>query len=202
MDTLHPHKRHTRVGVLTAKLQNGRHCSAVRTVWPMTMEAIRCSTVTDPQAGEFCRQQPHNIALHRAEPQDRNECKTVRPARDLTFDGNAASSETAHPGGRFGGRIAVQHTLSGCAHIRCSTVTDPQAGEFCHQQPHNIALHRAEPQDRNECKTVRTERGLTFDGSAASSETAHPRGHFGGRISVQHTLSGCPHGVAHDRRGN
>ena len=105
----------------------------------MTTGAIRCSTVTDPQAGEFCHQQPHNIALHRVEPQDRNECKPVRPERDLTFDGNAASSQTARPRGRFGGRIAVQHTLSGCVRterpmatdtIRCSTVTDPQVQEF------------------------------------------------------------------------
>ena len=77
----------------------------------MTTGAIRCSTVTDPQAGEFCHQQPHNIALHRVGPQDRNECKPVRPERDLTFDGNAASSQTARP-------------------IRCSTVTDPQVQEF------------------------------------------------------------------------
>ena len=102
----------------------------------MTTGAIRCSTVTDPQAGEFCHQQPHNIVFHRVEPQDRNECKPVRPERDLTFDGNAASSQTARPRGRFGGRIAVQHTLSGCVRpmatdtIRCSTVTDPQVQEF------------------------------------------------------------------------
>jgi hypothetical protein len=103
------------------------------------------------------------------------------------FDGNAASSETAHPRGRFGGRIAVQHTLSGCARIRYSTVTDPQAGEFCHQQPHNIALNRAEPQDRNECKTIGPERDLTFDGNVASSQMAHPRRRSDGNIAAQHT---------------
>ena len=69
----------------------------------MTTEAIKYSIVTDPQAGKFCHQQPHNITFQRAEPQDRNECKTVRLRRNLTFDGYAASSQTAHPRGRFDG---------------------------------------------------------------------------------------------------
>ena len=51
--------------------------------------------------------------------------------------------------------------------IRCFTITDPQVQnlqpeEFCLQQPQNIAFQRAEPQDKDKCKTALYERGLTF----------------------------------------
>ena len=72
----------------------------------------------------------------------------------------------------------------------------------CILRPHNTAPQRAEPQDKDECKTVLHERGLTFDGYAASSQTAQLRGRSDGNIAVQDTLSGCPHGVAHDHGGN
>ena len=41
-----------------------------------------------------------------------------------------------------------------------------------------------------------------FDENAASSQTAHPRGRFDGKIANRHALFGCPHGVAHGHGGN